>query len=363
MSPRCWTILGIEPVEDKSAIRKAYAAKLKGIDPESDPQAFVALREALDEALDWLRWGQFDAQEESFAALEADNGAPAASEPPTAELPPAPAANPWQPEDAASAPPRVDDRALDELEALLFGGDPDSFPDAALLQAVVRRILSDPAMAQVDQAEGIGQWLANVIGAAIPRSDPVVGLVAEHFGWTSETTRWDRNPNIDYIVARHQGLSLLDRLADPKHDWHEAYLELTSDASELGWNWGLSKRAVKTLLEHIRAMAPEAERGLNAYRVSLWEDKLYGSREEGYSGFAFSGWTIAIIAIFAVIRIFVAGGNSTSNRPPPPPPPPPPPTYAPEQRYVPSYVPEVRVIEKDELERQDKREPEEERLP
>ena len=44
----CWTILGIAPTSDQRAIRMAYAARLKEIDPEADPQAYIALREAFE---------------------------------------------------------------------------------------------------------------------------------------------------------------------------------------------------------------------------------------------------------------------------------------------------------------------------
>ena len=46
-----WSILGIEPTDDKREIKKAYARLLKTIDQKQDPQAFQKLREAYDQAL------------------------------------------------------------------------------------------------------------------------------------------------------------------------------------------------------------------------------------------------------------------------------------------------------------------------
>ena len=42
-----WDELGIGPCHDPKAIRRAYAARLKKLDPDRDPAAFTRLREAL----------------------------------------------------------------------------------------------------------------------------------------------------------------------------------------------------------------------------------------------------------------------------------------------------------------------------
>ncbi|MGG3888423.1 J domain-containing protein [Metabacillus fastidiosus] len=46
-----WDILGIEPTDEISAIKKAYAKKLKIHHPEDDPEGYQRLREAYDSAL------------------------------------------------------------------------------------------------------------------------------------------------------------------------------------------------------------------------------------------------------------------------------------------------------------------------
>ncbi len=43
-----WNVLGIEPTEDKSVIKKAYLAKLKITHPEEKPEEFAILKEAYD---------------------------------------------------------------------------------------------------------------------------------------------------------------------------------------------------------------------------------------------------------------------------------------------------------------------------
>ncbi|MGB3929553.1 MAG: hypothetical protein WBL20_11370, partial [Sphingobium sp.] len=46
-----WRLLGLAPTDDKRAIRSAYAARLKAIDPDADRDGFAALRAARDLAL------------------------------------------------------------------------------------------------------------------------------------------------------------------------------------------------------------------------------------------------------------------------------------------------------------------------
>ena len=48
-----WTVLGIEPTKDVSAIKRAYAEKAKTCHPEEDPEGFMKLRQAYQAALDY----------------------------------------------------------------------------------------------------------------------------------------------------------------------------------------------------------------------------------------------------------------------------------------------------------------------
>ncbi|MDO5290365.1 MAG: J domain-containing protein [Pseudomonadota bacterium] len=49
----CWQVLGLPPDSDRTAIKKAYAARLKHTRPDDDAQAYQALRQAYEAALQW----------------------------------------------------------------------------------------------------------------------------------------------------------------------------------------------------------------------------------------------------------------------------------------------------------------------
>ncbi|MCR4650741.1 MAG: hypothetical protein K5662_03190 [Lachnospiraceae bacterium] len=52
-----WRVLGIDPTVDKAVITKAYRAKLKNTNPEDDPEGFIKLRGAYEDALEYAKTG------------------------------------------------------------------------------------------------------------------------------------------------------------------------------------------------------------------------------------------------------------------------------------------------------------------
>ena len=71
-----WTILGLEPTRDVSAIKRAYAEKAKTCHPETYPQGFVQLRNAYQVALDYAEGESDISQDSPEPPVEADAGAP-----------------------------------------------------------------------------------------------------------------------------------------------------------------------------------------------------------------------------------------------------------------------------------------------
>jgi hypothetical protein len=105
-----WEELGIAPCDDQKAIRRAYAARLKQLDPDRDPQAFARLRRAFD----WALNGAGDAAPASTIIL--------------------PTATPTGPGADHATSPRTQDPREAELEPPAL--DHDDIRDRALLMAL-----------------------------------------------------------------------------------------------------------------------------------------------------------------------------------------------------------------------------------
>ena len=68
-----WQVLGISETKDKDELKKAYRVKLNTVNPEDDPEGFMQLREAYEEAVrlaDSDEREEEDTQEEELRRLE-----------------------------------------------------------------------------------------------------------------------------------------------------------------------------------------------------------------------------------------------------------------------------------------------------
>jgi hypothetical protein len=294
VSGPCWTELGLEETTDARAIRKAYARRLKAIDPDTDPAAFIALREALDHALGWAAWKLADAEWQLSHPEEAAAGAGEKEmdlslvsgddfgqetdwfcPPPGSRFMPVfspPASG------APSDPPEFE--PLLELDEILLHADHDNPPNPEELTARTWRILDDPAMERIDHAERVEAWLARLIVDTVPHSDPVAAAAGAHFRWDRDDGRWDQNWDIQNILDRRRGLHLMERAAHPRHPHHKAWLYLTSNKPDLGMNRLFIASEVREFLHGIRQRTPQAEDLLNPHRVALW-DHHFGDPNRG----------------------------------------------------------------------------------
>ena len=55
-----WNVLGIEPTNDVSAIKKAYRNQIKANRPDDSESAFMAIRDAYEKALEYANRGPYD---------------------------------------------------------------------------------------------------------------------------------------------------------------------------------------------------------------------------------------------------------------------------------------------------------------
>lgn len=299
MSASDWAALGLEPTDDVAAIRKAYARRLKGIDVEADPAAFITLRGSLETALAYAACPEIGEEE-----TDGDAGAITVSfEAPVFDSTGSIAVDSWEVDDWTAPDLSPADDAGDgagrfaRLESLLFDDDEEEALDRDALATALREILDHPNMDKIEHEADVQQWLADLLAHSIPRSDPIIPTVVTRFGWEAGAGQWDRPWALETLVDRHRSLALIDRLADPTNELHKAWLDLTSRAPALGFNRFWVRRDVRRLLKLIREQYQAAEPWLERHRVALWDERLNSTAPSGIVRFVIIGlWVLWMVA-------------------------------------------------------------------
>lgn len=210
----CWDVLGIEPVSDQREIRVAYTRKLKAIDPETDPQAFIALREAYDAAQVQAQWVDLPDEDEDDEDYdwegESWSGEPAAGY----------SYNPITGTATPLAEAGQDDKFHALADYLFPGGERrDAAPGEdgeRELNAWLDPVLADPRLEQVGFHADVERWLADLLARAWPASDAILLRAARHFGWDAGADPAVHiSPAIDFINARLREVGRYGAATDP----------------------------------------------------------------------------------------------------------------------------------------------------
>lgn len=349
-----WDVLGIEETDDRKAIRSAYAARLKTINPDEDIEGFTELRDARDVALRMAKQGtpanvppstpnpdadsyilDADPWQPQDNALPADDfgpdyGARAASE----DASRTPLGAGW--DDAAGEVASVDTNIGDPLGGVDATGEGDvgidmsrrddpwdettasrfldilfpanQYTDAELTveeydEALdkMRTIIAQAQAAPIDRQGGIEDWLAHYLASGWPRSGPLVEEAVETFGWDREAGRLDEHAPIAFLNARLGSLNYLQELENPDHQWHKAYVELRKPGPRSKWpGFRRSDDEINGFLFHIREHYPELEAHLDGTRVASYV-------EPDQPGHPAKGWLIGfgLYLIFSTFMGFV----------------------------------------------------------
>lgn len=215
MSKATWATLGIAQTRDETAIRRAYTAKLKTIDVDADPAAFMALRDALAAARAYARREQ--ARREPVlagAAVEDTLPGPEAAEAP---LEPSPVKPGW-----------VED--IEAIQQLVYG----SAPREAIFEEVGARtahLLGGPEMETIDHAANVERWTAETILSGMPRTNAMLLPAIERFGWIERTRQWNCPPAIRHVVQRYADCRFLASLN--AYDERKRAFEILCDGGQL----------------------------------------------------------------------------------------------------------------------------------
>jgi hypothetical protein len=341
MSPKdAWDLLGIDPTDDKRAVKRAYAAKLKSIDPDADPKAFLALRDAFQiaqweaeygpaEEYDWQDYEEGGAhwQADEEEALEpsgviTDDDVDQFDGDPSSRSP-----------DFAPQIPTDGYEARNRIDGLIWQEDRDARGDLKL-QVAVRDLLTDPRMEQVDFANDTEEWLARTMAYAIPQSDPIIPIVVDHFGWEARRMNVRETFGLAECAARADDLACMARLSEPTHKWHGAYqrLQLPSPAKISFMERRRNKEASLDLLRSLREYNPDVERNLNADHVALWDKIVVSDVNKISSTGTASNWGALRLGFFALLFLvqFLRFCSAETDTAPGP---------------LPSYTPEALEIE------------------
>ena len=353
MTPHAaWRMLDIAPTADRRAVKRAYAARLKAIDPDRDIQLFLKLRDALTVAeaaamrlaaraaltaerndpddgqkgggddsirFDW-RGGHAlgDPPGMTVTVSRADSGMSFVNSPPASRSeapgdpapsePPASVGRDPQPAEIVNLEPaEVDPRGL--VANALFGRHDDQ--DRPDLVNAVEGLLADDRMERLDYAAEIEEWLAHVLIQAGDAADPVIPLVARHFNWAAELGAARQRPMIARVAMRADDLHCADMLRDPSHRWHEAFVLLGRSAPRRidFYNRFLFGKQVAELIESLRYHHPDVERLLDADHVALWTATVPPPYHRpvplGIGGISWYGWLLLLWLAVLATRLII----------------------------------------------------------
>lgn len=262
MSP--WELLGLEPGADRSAIRRAYADRLRAMDPEADPLAFQRLRDARDAALSGEDW--------AFPG--------AAQEPPPEAPAPEPAPRPEPEGPAEEVPPiEIDLAAINGLRDMVMDPASDALPEEIVDQA--ERVLSDPAMLNVQHAMAVEAFFADLIVHGTPRSDPLIDVAVPFFGWDRAKDEIGGAPVLEWICRRENDRDFEIELATLYPSWKKL-LDGLRTGPPTRWqrlqSWHKGHR-VEYLLAYIQDFHPTIMPTLNQEAVDWWAERIEGRQQ------------------------------------------------------------------------------------
>ena len=325
-----WALIGIEPTDDVRAIRRGYAAALKQIDVDAEPDRFAALREAFEAATAMANAGmvaadepatvdepppeddRWSAQPPPDVTIIAETALPddIATQPePLADLPPR---SPWEQaaiDDANARAGKLEDLLLTHQQGRQHANANPNPGEASAMLDHWRVLAADPRMGDLGHYAQVEAWISEIIARALPFSDPLVPVVSDYFGWVEKAAMIGQSRAVHFIVQRRASVIFMTAVMDPKHPLNRAWKELTKPAAEGSKRgFGVRRANVVKLLTQVRSEYPDLEHRFDSWRVSLWEES-----QAGGGGWTGGGLFFVIVILLQFVRLL---GNSADTTPP-----------------------------------------------
>jgi hypothetical protein len=307
VSQSIWSVLGLRATRDVTEIKRAYAAKLKAIDLDSDPSAFQALREARDIAIQLARQsddveaGLVDqaaavpVPEEAVTAAEGSSERDARKEQNTEQLDP-------NRKDLNEHHQALCGILFDQHDGTFYAATPE---EEQAIQRHFAAIAANPVLQDIDTLTNASNWFAGAIAQMIPRSDSLIEPASQLFSW-DKADELGADPALAAVMHRRADLHYRDQVSRPAHKLHGAWRELTKPANESSKRGWVRRKKVGELLSAVRSDHPTLERDFDWYRVSMWEN-------QGSSGGDYRLWPIGFL-LFLALRICSAVSHNDTPR-------------------------------------------------
>lgn len=251
-----WDVLGIAPTDDRRAIRSAYAARLKAIDVEADPKAFIAVREAMEMALAAAERRVWHSEPDTAAKAQ-DDGT----------------------ETLAKTRVELDDQFALERETRRLAEllDADFHPGVTehSLVECLNRIWSNPSVHHIETGEEIEHWLAHIIADRLPRSDPLIAPALDRYGWRGHDKAVEHYGAPAAIIARADDLEALARITRPDHRYYEAFKLLERHPETVpARRRRVMERELRDVLQALRVHYPTLEWHFGESLLQAWVDDI-----------------------------------------------------------------------------------------
>lgn len=337
-----WSRLGIDPTDDPSVIRKAYADALRATNIDEDIAGYAELRRARDHAL-WLAAESAraleDGDDDDGAAFglgsldDDDDGADADDWDVTAarDRAPVPASDDgiaFAEGEHAPELTQAQRRAQEAWGRLLAVMYPhgeasedavshDELDEGNAALAILIARAEEADLAEHDALDGA---LAELFARTWPRSAPFVEPANAAFHWLDEAGSLEERPALRFLNQRLKGMRFHEKVLEPDHPLHKAWAELTRPGRAGMLDRLKVKRLdVHKLLTGIRTRYPELESYLDPARVASWEGESAGAADGRARSAGFSSAFWVLIAVFAVLRVLVPVLSDDGDEKPEPP--------------------------------------------